>query len=201
MNRALLAVGGAGLLGLAVWAFTREPGARPAGPVAPVTVKDTPQPDRRPPVPDLPAPKAPATAAPMPPKVAGTVIPAPEPEVEVAQGPFEVRLGKHTLQVRGEDPGLRTLVELELVAVTATQETQREMSRRRAELVRMLFFLGSHRAEAAIRLPEAETVFASDLLERFRNAVRSGEILELKISNWRVYQRPALPPGGEPPPE
>lgn len=204
MGRAIIGVGVLGLVGALAWfMFTREPGGREAKPVPGVKVADAT--DRRVPVPPLPAPKAPATEAPMPVKAPPSVFePTPvEEPVEAEQGPFEVRLGKHTIQVRGTDPALRTLVDIELLAVTPTVETRNELTRRRRELVRMLFFLASHRTAESVALPEAERVFADDLLERMRNVIRTGELTELRITGWKVYSRavgdtpenaPAVPP-------
>lgn len=186
--RPLIGLGAAGLIALGVWMFTREPEGRDANPVGKVKVLDAP--DRREPPPP-PAPKAPATAAPMPlPQVAESEAPEPEvPPAEEEKGPFEVRLGKHTVQVRSDDPAVRTLVDIELVGVTPTVETRNELARRRRELVRMLFFLASHRTSVSIALPEAERVFADDLLERMRNVVRTGELTELRVVSWKVYER------------
>jgi flagellar basal body-associated protein FliL len=192
--RALIGLVAVALVALTVWMFTRDPGGREANAVAPVKVLDAPA--RRAPEVPPPAPRAPATAAPMPVKEPPTLL-APEPveePVEAEQGPFEVSLGKHTIQVRSDDPSVRSMVDIELVAVTPTATTRNELGRRRRDVVRMLFFLASHRTSESVALAEADRVFADDLLERLRNVIRTGEITELKVVSWKIYERPALAP-------
>jgi hypothetical protein len=172
------------LLGVVAWALLREPpAARPAAPVAPVVAETRgapPPPPPRTPVPNAPPSRPASVAAPG----SAAAMAVAEALEKSPQGPFEYSLGRHTIHTRLETP--RARLEVEAVIVTAQQETLREVARRRQELVRMMFFLGSHRAPAGLTHGGAREHFRKDLLARYRNVVRSGPVVDLRITHWEV---------------
>lgn len=166
-----------------------QPSAREVTPPQ-VVVK---QPEPAPPVEPEPPPVAPPPAPrePPPPEApdAGRRVAAPAaPDAAVAEkGPFAVELGEHRIALRGEPPrdlhvGLRLW--------TDNPTTRQEIVRRRRELVRMLFFLGSHRQADGASGADGQARFADDLLERYRNVVKTGPVDRLELTRYEVLPRP-----------
>ncbi len=112
---------------------------------------------------------------------------AEEQAAETPKGPFTIQLGQHTIQLK--DDARKRAVQFQLQLVTQTDETRKEIRRRRKDLVRMAYFLGSKRqADGAVGVA-GRTRFERDLLDRFQNVVRSGSIDALKLANYRVFSR------------
>ncbi len=182
MNRPLLIPAAAALvLGLVVAFY--NPDVRPAGSLT---------------VPDSPTPVSSASLAPARAQDPGTAAPqvmpdepleSAPPEETLNTGPVTVDLGGHTLYLK--DPTEGRVARLRLKVVGHNEAVAREVRLRRSELLRMLYFLASHR-EAEGALGEAgRDRFASDLLDRFRNVVRTGPIDELQFEGYEVVPRPA----------
>lgn len=103
-------------------------------------------------------------------------------EVVAPKGPYTVKLGTHTVVLRERDQAVTITLEV----VARDDVTRKEVQRRRRHLVRMLYFLASHRAGAGALLPDAKARFQADLLTRYRNVIKTGPLLRMKISDWSV---------------
>lgn len=196
MNRTTLLVIGvlvaAGVL-VSLWTLD-TPTGRSGGPKTQVEVIEQPAV-----VPDsvAEAPAAPATEAPAPRQVASTA-PA-EPEVEapaeaLPTGPFEVNLGTHAILLKTPPEAPKKMLDVELVLVTPEPVTRKEIANRRRQLIRMLFFLGTRRSADSAANDGGKQLFASHLLARYRNVVKTGPISEVRFPTWtvRAYE-PAKP--------
>ena len=135
---------------------------------------------------------------------ATTDVPAEDPVVrtdasapapETPKGPFTVDLGAHTIHLK--DDARKRVVRFNLRLVTQTDTTRVEIRRRRRQLVRMAYFLGSKRQADGAVGSAGKQRFERDLLERFQNVVRSGSIDELTLENYRIESR-GLDAGVEP---
>jgi flagellar basal body-associated protein FliL len=126
------------------------------------------------------SPKPVAVAPDEPPAKAATAVDTPK-------GPFTVDLGSHTIQLR--DDARKRAVSFTLQVVTQTDETRKELRRRRRDLVRMAYFLGSKRQADGAVGSAGKARFERDLLERFQNVVRTGSIDTLKLKSYRIVSR------------
>ena len=108
------------------------------------------------------------------------------PEPDVGQGPWMVDLGSHTIYLKDEGQVMRVHPVLWLTR----RVTQKEVARRRRRLVRMLFFLGSHRRAEGSRGSEGQQRFHDDLLARFRNVVKTGPIARLELAQYEITDAP-----------
>lgn len=111
--------------------------------------------------------------------------------VEPPKGPFEVDLGRHTIHL--DDPVQRRVLNVRATLVVEQFATSKEVRRRREELVRMMFFLGTHRVPEGAMGPEGRARFRDDLLERYRNVIRSSRVVDLTFSEYEVTVAPAEP--------
>lgn len=186
MNRFALAAVALVALAIAAVVFFAEPEVEPPPPVQPPTVR-TVAPDA------AAAPARPRPPAPEPPLAAADAGPAPDAAAE--RGPYRVDLGEHSILLAERD-GRFLRVGLQLV--TPTLEGRAELIRRRRELIRMLYFLGSKRSAEAIELPDAEARFEDDLAPRYQNAVRSGAIADIEFTRFQMERRPIPTPDAGP---
>lgn len=185
MNRSLLvALAAAGIVALAYLLFGGVPQRVVAPEQAPTALAlGTNAPTD---VPPRPAPPRPASAPADP---TDTVTPvtadagAPDP-----QGPFTIDFGQHTLSFK-TDPENR-VVRTGLRVVVTNAAAQREVRLRRQELLRMVYFLGANRNPEGAVGEAGRDRFANDLLERFRNVIRSGAVEAVELEGWAVGPRP-----------
>jgi len=108
---------------------------------------------------------------------------APEP-----QGPFTIDFGQHILSFK-VDPESR-VIRTGLRVVVSNAAAQREVRLRRQELLRMVYFLGANRNPEGAIGEAGRDRFANDLLERFRNVIRSGAVESVELEGWAVGPRP-----------
>ncbi|MCB9534913.1 MAG: hypothetical protein H6704_01520 [Myxococcales bacterium] len=103
------------------------------------------------------------------------------------EGPYTVDLGTHDLLLRERDGRfLRVGVRL----TTPSRTTRAEIARRREALLRMLYYLGTHRAASALELPDAEARFAHDLRQRLQQAVKTGAISRIDLAPFEMIEKP-----------
>ncbi|MCA9538864.1 MAG: flagellar basal body-associated FliL family protein [Myxococcales bacterium] len=157
-------------------------------PHAPPEVSNTPKPTNKA---DEPPP-APAPRRATPIADAAVAMPetdaAPEPDAAVEKGPFEIEIGEHKVLLRQRDGRYLRMVP---VLVTSKPVTRDEIRRRRRELVRMLFFLVSHRDADSVADADGEARLAADLKERFGNVIRTGPIDRLAFRTFEVVRETA----------
>ena len=127
-------------------------------------------------------PGGPATAIPGSP---AALIDAGAPD---PAGPFDVNLGKQTIYLKDDAQG--RVAHFELHLTVTNQAAERETRLRREELLRMTYFLGSHRVADGALGEDGRDRFAHDLLERYRNVVRSGEVMDVKLEGYEVVPGP-----------
>ncbi len=137
-----------------------------------------------------PAPKRPDAAAAKP-KPAPTDAGADAAET----GPFFVDLRKQEIFLRERDG---TVMRVHARLVAQTRPVWKEIVARRKSLMRMMYFLGSHRAAESARSPGADERFKSDLLARYRNVIKSGAI-DLEILSFEVAKHVPKPDAGASP--
>lgn len=154
-------------------------------------------------VPKAPEPAAAASIAPGPsaaprsadaprtaqPGTPAAVIDAGPPD---PGGPVTVDLGNHTIYLN--DPVERRVMRFTLRLTVGNGVAAREARLRREELVRMAFFLGSHRVADGAVGQEGRDRFANDLLDRYRNVIRSGSLDALELADYEVIPSSKLPP-------
>ncbi len=107
------------------------------------------------------------------------------PKDAAPQGPFLVPLGAHSLHLKGGEE----ILDLELSLRVAQARTQKEVHRRRRQLLRMMLFLGTHRVPEGIESPEGRARLKKDLEERFGNVLRSGPLLGVEFSKYQLRSR------------
>lgn len=107
--------------------------------------------------------------------------------VEPPQGPFTIDLGHHTIHLKDDER--KRVARFKLLLVTQTDTTRVEIRRRRRELVRMAYFLGSKRQADGAMGAAGKRRFERDLQERFQNVVRTGSIDSLTLENYRLESR------------
>jgi hypothetical protein len=107
-------------------------------------------------------------------------------------GPVTVELGNHTIYLN--DPVERRVMRFTLRLTVGNGVAAREARLRREELVRMAFFLGSHRVAEGALGQEGRDRFANDLLDRYRNVIRSGTLDALELADYEVIPSSKLPP-------
>ncbi len=116
-------------------------------------------------------------------------VDASAPEPEAPEGPFTVNLGSHKVHLRDDDRKRVAFFQLELV--TDTDDTRREIRRRREQFVRMTYFLGSKRQADGVARPDGKERFERDLLERFQNIVHTGDISQVSLRGFELKSVPA----------
>lgn len=107
-------------------------------------------------------------------------------------GPVTVDLGNHTIYLN--DPVERRVMRFTMRLTVGNGVAAREARLRREELVRMAFFLGSHRVAEGALGQEGRDRFTNDLLDRFRNVIRSGSLDALELADYEVIPASKLPP-------
>ena len=132
-----------------------------------------------------PAPRSLASGAPA------AVLDAGPPDVI---GPVVVDLGRHTIYLN--DPVSRRVMRFTLRITVGNQAAAKESRLRREELVRMAFFLGSHRVADGALGQEGRDRFAADLLDRFRNVIHSGSMDGIELVDYEVIPADKLPKRG-----
>jgi flagellar basal body-associated protein FliL len=179
----LVGVVAVALVALAYFLF----GTAPTRPVGPERLPDAPEvPSASPTVARRPAP--PVTDAPEDPPTLATSEGRLDASVDPPTGPFEVDLGAHTLYLK-TDPENR-VIRARFRVVVGTAAAQRETRLRREELLRMVYFLGTHRAAEGAEGEAGRDRFARDLLDRFRNVIRSGPVEAVLLDDWSLGPRP-----------
>ena len=162
---------------------THRPVAPMAGPQAtPVPTQVGPGPT---PTPVGSPPRAKTVPLEPPPPDAGTVKDA-QPSDAMPEGPFEFNLGRHKIHL--SDPEQGRVLRIGLKVVTPHWRTRKEIARRRMELVRLLFFLGSHRRGDGAVGEEGKARFQADLHERFNNIIKTGPVDEVLFYEYDVGQ-------------
>ena len=138
------------------------------------------------------------TPTPVPSRSGGAVVPPPPsapdagmvkdatPSDAMPEGPFEIDLGRHKIHL--DDPEQGRVARIGLKLVTPHWRTRKEIARRRMELVRLLFFLGSHRRGDGAVGEAGKARFQADLHERFNNIVRTGPVDEVLFYEYDVGQ-------------
>lgn len=194
MNRfALVAVALVAIVIAAVVIFNRPTVQAPPAVPLPTVVAVEPDAMAMPVRPPRPAPPVPAFGA----DAGAADTDAAQPDATVEAGPYRVELGEHSILLAERDG---RFLRVGVTLITPTIAGRAELGRRRRELLRMLYFLGSHRSAEAIALPDAEARFDADLTERFGNAVRSGALAEVELTRFEMERRemPAPPDAGSP---
>jgi flagellar basal body-associated protein FliL len=194
MNRfALVAVALVAILIAAVVIFNRPTVQSPPAVPPPTVVAVAPDAMTIPVRPPDPAPPVPETNA----DGGAADTDAADTDAAVEPGPYRVELGEHSILLAERDG---RFLRVGVTLVTPTIAGRAELGRRRRELLRMLYFLGSHRSAEAVALPDAEARFDEDLTERFGNAVRSGAIADVVFTRFEIERRemPTPPDAGPP---
>lgn len=178
MNRYALFAIALGLVALAVFLLLDDPEVQKPPPIQPPRVERV-DPDTGP---DLAPPPPPALdAAPIADDPAD-----PAPDAAAEAGPVRYDLGEHSILLAERD-GRFLRVGLALVVDDA--EARRSVARRRSQLVRMLYFLGSKRSADAAERPDAEARFKDDLGGRYRNVLRDLELRDIEITRFEIERR------------
>ncbi len=182
MNRLPIGIAAVALLGAVLFFSLYNPEGRSAAKVGEATLDVV---DLGPPIePIVPArplvKKSPDAQRVKAPRDAGPKVA--DAKAEAEQGPFTVNLGKHKIVLRERDRALNVALEF----VVRDMVTRKEALRQRSRLVRMLFFLGSHRAAEGAISADAEARFEADFLSRIRNVLKTGPVLRMKITHWEV---------------
>ncbi len=185
MRRPLIIAAGLGVAVAVAFVVLWKPRGRDAAPI------DVPPADQSAPAapPSFAAPAvrpAPPSEAPAAPIAAASAEPDGGPAEP--QGPFEVELGRHVIHLK--DPERGRVLRVSPKLVVDKQVTAKEVRRRKEELVRMMFFLGSHRVADGAEGTDGEARFKADLIERFRNLVRTGQVQDLVFVEYEVAEAP-----------
>jgi hypothetical protein len=143
-----------------------------------------------PPVPDAPTPrprprpaKAPDASVDVAPAADGAVA---EADGAADKGPWTVDLGEHRIHLKERD---RRVLEVQVTLTTESKLTIREIRGRRRALIRMMFFLGTHRSADGALSDSGGERFRKDLAERYRNVIKTGEF-SLSIERFEVFKLP-----------
>lgn len=107
-------------------------------------------------------------------------------------GPFKVDLGQATIYLN--DPVEKRVMRFTLRLTVGNQVAAKECRLRREELVRMAYFLGSHRAAEGALGEEGRDRFARDLLDRYRNVIRTGSMDDVELVGYEVIPASKVPP-------
>jgi hypothetical protein len=177
------------LLGFLFWYTPERRAARPVN--GPVTAEAEATPGEA--VGAVAAPptaRAPASRGDAPPKLVPPTVDAGPPE---PQGPQTVELGTHTVYLKDETTEKRVMrFELRVTVSNAAGATEARL--RRDDLVRMAFFLGSHRVAEGALGEAGRDRFANDLLERYRNVIRLGTVDAVELARYEVLPAAKVPP-------
>ncbi len=173
-------------LGLLLFLKPEVPKA-PAPPAVPTRDVPAASPPDAPPAPAVPKPKLV-----LPVEDASDAGPAADAAPE-PKGPFTTNLGEHRILLRERDG---RFIEISAKLVTDDRETWRELRGRRRELVRMMFFLGTHRAADGAQADVGGEQFRADLQARFANVIRSSG-WKLVIDRFEVIEVPEKDAGAE----
>lgn len=186
MNRAVLVVVALIALTIGLFVLLNPPQVEPPPATTPTAVAPTPPPAPAP----TPAPPAPAPAPVEPPPAAPE--PAADPpavEEPADEGPSRYSLGSHRISLKERDG---RYLQVEVTLVTSDPQTRDEIRARRRALVRMLYFLVSHRSADAVALSDGPTRLGRDLMARYRNVVQ-GSLDKIEIGTFQIVQG-AVPP-------
>jgi flagellar basal body-associated protein FliL len=187
MSRTLLAIAAVVVVAAVAFFLLWNPEGRPAAPTAgPASVG---APPTAAPVAVVPRPHAPASAEPAAP--ASEAQEAPAPDAAPPKGPFEIDLGRHVVHLHDPEKGRVLKVGLKITVDKPT--VAREVRLRNEELVRMMFFLGSHRVADGAMGPDGQERFRQDLLDRFRNVIHDGQVEDLVFTQYEVADAPSGP--------
>lgn len=191
MNRVVLLI--VALIAVAIGLFVllnplEVEGPEPSSP----TAAPAPPAEAPPDPPPAPAKAEPVTAEPEKAEPRETEPDPAEPELE--DGPFRYSLGNHRISLKERDG---RYLQVEVTLVTSDRETRKEIPRRRRALVRMLYFLVSHRSADAVTLADGPKRLGDDLMARYRNVLRSPldtlEMNTFKVVEGPVPQKPLKP--------
>ena len=184
------------LLGIALYAMWRGPEPAPektrARVAAPAPRAEAPPPPTAsPPSADKPPPAVPPPAAQAPADAAAAEV---EADAEAPEGPFTYSLGEHEILLMGEG---RRFLKLGVTLVMDSAMARDEVRRRRRQLVRMLFFLGSKRQADGAEGAAGRERFERDLKARFGNAIKTGAVNEVEFTRYEVFSRPPPDAGAD----
>lgn len=186
MNKGVV-VGGVVLVGALLWLLLLKP----------EPVPQTPRPQPVTPV-AAPAPVVDAAvgAKPKPKPVDAAVVAPPDAEIvevdaEKPSGPIVVDLGEHQIHLKERD---RRVVEIHAKITTESAITAREIRGRKRNLVRMMFFLGTHRAADSAAADVGGANFKATLEARFRNVIKTGSF-QLSFDRFEVFELPDVDAG------
>jgi hypothetical protein len=104
-----------------------------------------------------------------------------------------VELGTHTVYLKDETTEKRVM-RFELRVTVSNAAGAKEARLRRDDLVRMAFFLGSHRVAEGALGEAGRDRFANDLLERYRNVIRLGTVDAVELARYEVLPAAKVPP-------
>ncbi len=185
MNKGVL-IGGVVLVVALAWLMFLRPDPTPRAPtVTPKTPTAAPvAPDTSPP-PVRPAPKTPVANVDAGAAAADAGLTVPDAEAK-PKGPFTVDLGEHRIHLRERDG---RVVEIHAKLKTNEHVVWREILGRKRSLIRMMFFLGTHRAADGAANDVGGASFKATLEERFGNVIRTGDF-ELVFERFEVFKLP-----------
>ena len=178
------------LLGFFFWYTPERRGAVAVNAPAPASDDDDPPSVLAPAVLAPATARAPSSRGDAPPKLVPPVVDAGPPE---PQGPQTVELGTHTVYLKDETTEKRVM-RFELRVTVSNAAAAKEARLRRDDLVRMAFFLGSHRVADGALGEAGRDRFANDLLERYRNVVRLGTVEAVELARYEVLPAAKVPP-------
>lgn len=108
-----------------------------------------------------------------------------------AVGPVVVDLGRQTIYLN--DPTEHRVMRFTLKLTVGNQAAAKESRLRRNELIRMAYFLGSHRVGDGAVGQEGRDRFANDLIERYRNVIHTGTMDSIELADYEVIPADKLP--------
>lgn len=135
--------------------------------------------------------RAPASRGDAPPKLVPAVVDAGPPE---PQGPQTVELGTHSVYLKDDTTTEKRVMRFELRVTVSNAAAAKETRLRRDDLIRMAFFLGSHRVADGALGEAGRDRFANDLLERYRNVIRLGTVEAVELARYEVLPAAKVPP-------
>ena len=188
MNRGALIIGGLAIAGLLVFLVLYRAEDRPTSPAAPTQGKAMPRQETSSrTAAGTRMPKRRSLVAPPPPLRVDAGPPPSDigpPDAEPV-GPFEVDLGEHKIWMKdGETERQPSSIGLRIVV--PDWKSRKAIYDQRRRLIRMLFFLGSHRQLAGTRGERGKSQFEADLQERFANVIRTGAIDKVEMYKFEI---------------
>ena len=100
-------------------------------------------------------------------------------------GVYSLSLGTHRVQLKGESGAF---LSAEVVIKTSSATVREHARRLRSKLVGMYFFLVSRRVDVSVLADDGIERLESDLLQRYSNTIRSGEIDAVELIDHEVEE-------------